>query len=188
MSLSKALNALYFWQAVWQSIYLYFPSHLLRFIRVLFWISESNKNTKRDSKTIYSFAAAGNTPLIDSPKHTLKVTLDSETTHTIDLGKIQPLTDQLSEGLSPPPLILSSNVMLLKLYKTFFSFFCIGQYTAWLLLPSFVGLLVFLYGVATIKSPDNRDAWVIVLFWLLYIKLSITRTKFLILWSDGLVI
>ncbi|XP_066936321.1 anoctamin-7-like isoform X2 [Clytia hemisphaerica] len=34
----------------------------------------------------------------------------------------------------------------------------LGQYTAWLLLPSFVGLLVFLYGIATIKSPDNRDA------------------------------
>ena len=33
-----------------------------------------------------------------------------------------------------------------------------GQYTAWLLLPSFVGLLVFLYGLATIKSPDNQDA------------------------------
>jgi anoctamin-7 len=34
----------------------------------------------------------------------------------------------------------------------------LGQYTAWLLLPSFVGLLVFLYGVATINSPDNTDA------------------------------
>ncbi|XP_057304531.1 anoctamin-7-like isoform X4 [Hydractinia symbiolongicarpus] len=34
----------------------------------------------------------------------------------------------------------------------------LGQYTAWLLLPSFVGLLVFIYGLATINSPDNRDA------------------------------
>eukprot|EP00794_Sanderia_malayensis_P016506 gene16505-18151_t len=34
----------------------------------------------------------------------------------------------------------------------------LGQYTAWLILPSFVGLLIFLYGFVTIASSDNRDA------------------------------
>nr|XP_047138898.1 anoctamin-7 isoform X2 [Hydra vulgaris] len=34
----------------------------------------------------------------------------------------------------------------------------LGQYTAWLLLPSLVGLLVFVYGYVTINSSDNRDA------------------------------
>lgn len=34
----------------------------------------------------------------------------------------------------------------------------LGQYTAWLLMPSFVGLLVFLYGVVTMNGPDNRPA------------------------------
>ncbi|XP_065061401.1 anoctamin-7-like [Rhopilema esculentum] len=34
----------------------------------------------------------------------------------------------------------------------------LGQYTAWLILPSFVGLLVFIYGVLTINSLDNKDA------------------------------
>ncbi|XP_065679230.1 anoctamin-7-like isoform X1 [Hydra vulgaris] len=34
----------------------------------------------------------------------------------------------------------------------------LGQYTAWLLLPSVVGLLVFVYGCVTVNSPDNRDA------------------------------
>ncbi|XP_031568344.1 anoctamin-7-like isoform X3 [Actinia tenebrosa] len=34
----------------------------------------------------------------------------------------------------------------------------LGQYTAWLIMPSFIGLLVFLYGVATVSSADNRPA------------------------------
>ncbi|KAL9970223.1 hypothetical protein ACROYT_G022561 [Oculina patagonica] len=34
----------------------------------------------------------------------------------------------------------------------------LGQYTAWLLMPSFVGLLVFLYGVITMNGSDNRPA------------------------------
>ncbi|EDO49855.1 predicted protein, partial [Nematostella vectensis] len=34
----------------------------------------------------------------------------------------------------------------------------LGQYTAWLIMPSFLGLLVFLYGVATINSSDNKPA------------------------------
>ncbi|XP_065061399.1 anoctamin-7-like isoform X1 [Rhopilema esculentum] len=34
----------------------------------------------------------------------------------------------------------------------------LGQYTAWLILPSFVGLMVFLYGIVTVHSPDNIDA------------------------------
>ena len=46
MSLSKALNVCYFWYAVWQSIYLYCPRHLLKFIRVSFWISKSNDNIR----------------------------------------------------------------------------------------------------------------------------------------------
>ncbi|KAK3715467.1 hypothetical protein QZH41_006501 [Actinostola sp. cb2023] len=34
----------------------------------------------------------------------------------------------------------------------------LGQYTAWLIMPSLVGLLVFLYGAATVNSADNRPA------------------------------
>ncbi|KAK2550527.1 Anoctamin-7 [Acropora cervicornis] len=34
----------------------------------------------------------------------------------------------------------------------------LGQYTAWLLMPSFIGLLVFLYGIITMNGPDNRPA------------------------------
>ncbi|XP_028393643.1 anoctamin-7-like isoform X1 [Dendronephthya gigantea] len=34
----------------------------------------------------------------------------------------------------------------------------LGQYTAWLLAPSFLGMLVFLYGVVTMHGPDNRPA------------------------------
>lgn len=33
--------------------------------------------------------------------------------------------------------------------------FSVGQYTAWLIMPSIVGLLVFLYGYMTLDSPEN---------------------------------
>ncbi|XP_065655307.1 anoctamin-7 isoform X3 [Hydra vulgaris] len=42
--------------------------------------------------------------------------------------------------------------------KISFYFAWLGQYTAWLLLPSLVGLLVFVYGCVTMNSSDNRDA------------------------------